>query len=162
MEDNLDNIIRMLTIERDRKLFDVRAEEENNINREHEVREMRMLLMDTIVEPRMLREKIAPKVRRLGKISEELRSILGSYLSHLFEIILRLRRDCQVDLRLMLSGEFESYDGFLQRYVQHRKDYHLYKIKAKRLASDLKLLDEMPSLAMNKLIVDENNNIDEL
>lgn len=144
MEDNLDNLAKELARERDRLENDVKTAAQNNMNMKYEIKELRTRLIEAIIEPMKIKRRIERKKSYIRRISAEMQSILGSYLSHLKVLLNELRDESELDWKMVQEGEFESYEEFLDTFIDHRKDYHLYKAKAKRLAKDLQLLDNIP------------------
>lgn len=122
----------------------VRAMAENNINMQSDITNSKIETIQALLPALDIKKRIDRKRKYIGRILNELNSILRSYCSQLEVLIEEAEQDCELDWSLFQSGEIETFEEFLETFIGHRKDFHVYSIKLARLSRDLSILDEIP------------------
>lgn len=129
--------------EKDEWVNVVRTMAQNNLNMKHELDRDKFNLIRLVLSTKEMEKKIVDKRDDVRRIVQELRRILGSYCSHLKTLAEEADKDCDLDWKLYQAGEIDCYHNFLENFLEHRKDYHIYKNKAIRLARELYSLDKI-------------------
>lgn len=131
--------------ERDNLINEVRTTAQNNLNMRHELDRDKSNLVKLVLAAKKLRIKIEDERDTIERIIYEMKTILNSYCSHLDFLELEADNECELDCKLFQEGEIDNYRDFLENFLEHRKDYHLYKVKARRLSKDLRFLNNIIS-----------------
>lgn len=114
---------------------------DNNINTRREIAELRYKLIQTLMDAKKYRGSIAEKNPDLLRITNEIKVYLSKYNSYLEILISETDKDCELDWQLFNNGQIGSIETFLELFIEHRTDYHLYRIRFERLTKDLCILD---------------------
>lgn len=122
----------------------VKLMNENNKNVTKEIVDMRQTMASQLRRAMQIRRRIGRRKRDASRIIDEIQNILGSYCNHLEFLIEEAHRECKLDWKLYESGEIEKFEDLIETFIDHRKDYHIYRIKASRLSHDLSLLENIP------------------
>lgn len=130
---------------RDQLKNDILAAAQNNLNSFMEMKATRQQLVERMIEPLKLRRRIGRKLRQGARRTiGEHEQVLETHLTQLKLLQNQAHADSQLDFAMLKSGgQFECYKQFLKTFVEHRKEFHSHKAKARRLGSDLELLRRM-------------------
>lgn len=128
---------------RDHLINEVRTLAQNNLNMRHELNRDKSNLVKLVLAANKIRRRIQDESDTNKRIIREMKTILKSYCSHLEYLEMEADKDCELDWKMLQAGETDNFSNFLENFLEHRKDYHLYKIKAKRLSKDLCILDNI-------------------
>ena len=131
-----------LVLELDNLRSQVKSMAENNLNTLHEIMIYKTNLQVLASTAQQVKDRIDSKRSDLKRILAEAHSILKSYCSHLKVMTLDMDKECELDWETLWRGDTETYSDFLESFLDHRKDFHIYRIKAKKLEDDLNSLTQ--------------------
>lgn len=130
--------------EKDNHLNLIKVLSDNNINTRREIEQTRTHLRELINQANSIKRRIEAKRFRITKISNELKTLLSSYCSHLEELYNEAEKECHLDWEYFENGDIVKFEDFIETFLDHRKDYYLYRIRADRLFKDLTMKCELP------------------
>lgn len=131
-----------LKLERDHLINEVKTMAQNNLNMRHELSRDKYNLVKLVLTAKEINKRIEDGSDDIKRIIYEMKTILNSYCSHLELLEQEADNDCELDWKMLLAGETD-FHNFMENFLEHRKDYHLYKTKARKLSKDLCFLDHI-------------------
>lgn len=135
--------MRKLEEKHDNLINSTRAMIDNNVNTRREIMMLRSRLARGVDEAKEIKLRILDKRDDLIRISDEIKTYLAKYNSYLEILIKEAEHDCESDWYKFEKGDIESLECFFENFLDHRKDYHLYKIRYERLSKDMRVLDNI-------------------
>lgn len=129
---------------RDTLRMQVKCMAQNNINSRVEYANLRRQMAALLDEALEIKRRIKRRIPTIRRIVHEISVPLEAYSQYLPSLISEIEKECELDWRMLQRGEFENYRQFLDAFIEHRKDFHLYTAKANRLSQDLKILKDIP------------------
>lgn len=138
-----ENQLNELLCLRDQLKNDALAAAQNNLNSYMEMKELRTTMIQCMIEPLKLRRRVGRKLRQVKRLLAERQQVLENQLVQLKLLAREMHAESHLDWSLLQAGEFQSYEHFLDAFIEHRKGYHLHKSKANKLTIDVELLHDL-------------------